>query len=122
QDALARAGQGVGERLATGATVDDDDVVVLGYHDPSASVSSSSPQSILPCSGSSSTDVDRFDPTKSHPHERKASTRWCTPLISQAWTPSHATNAAWPCSSWWWAPISAMAAPSPIMAMMPLSL
>ena len=67
-------------------------------------------------------ELDRLEPRKSQPHDTNASTRWRTPLISQACTPSQAANATWPWSSWWWAPISAIAAPSPIIAMIPLSL
>ena len=41
--------------------------------------------------------------------------------MSEAWTPSQAEKAIAPWSSWRCAPTSAIAAPRPIIAMMPLS-
>src|SRR5262245_2945878 len=86
------------------------------------SASFSSPQSIRAWSGSSNMAPVRLDPRKSHAHDTNESTRSCTPLMRYAWTPSQEANATCPWSSWWCAPISATAAPLPIMAMMPLSL
>jgi hypothetical protein len=50
-----------------------------------------------------------------------ASTRLRTPDMSVAWTPSQAENAITPWSSWRCGTTSAIAAPRPIIAMMPLS-
>ena len=70
----------------------------------------------------SSTWTARVGENSSQAQSMNASTRVRTPVISEAWTPSHITKATVPCTSWRRLPTSATAALRPIMAMMPLSL
>ena len=79
------------------------------------------PQSMRGASGSSMIAGPRLLENESHAQLMNASMRARVVLSNQACTPSHAAKATEPCNSWWCLPISATAAPWPIIAMMPLS-